>query len=198
MRVAIKSWGFGVGAVGVLFALGAAACEIEGTPSGGGGAAGSGGGTAGAGGVPRLPATVELRARWGDGGVRQTSFSEGTSTRVTYAREGVGQSVSFAPAEAARAMATGQVELGLYNLSFYSFARPAAGSCQARADISYQNGVLAYKLSADEQTTDSACSAFLGGTTNGAEIVFEGVPVGAYSTEVEAPAFVTVRVIFSP
>ncbi|MCU0686115.1 MAG: hypothetical protein MUF34_28360 [Polyangiaceae bacterium] len=197
MRLARRSCGFGASALGAMFALGAVACEIEGTPSGVGGAAGSGG-AAGAGGVPRLPPTVELRARWGDGGVREASFQEGTSTRRTFTREGVGQGISFTPTEAARAMGTGAVELGLYNLPFYAFARPAAGSCQARADISYQNSILTYKLSADEQATGGPCSSFMGSTTNGAEIVFQNVPVGVYSTEVEAPATVTVRVIFSP
>ncbi len=180
-------------------ALALSACEIEGAPSGGAGAAGASAvGGAGAAGGASLPATIELRARWGDAGVQETLAQEGASLRRVLTREGVGQAPVYAPAEAARAMGTGKIELGLYSLPLYAFARPDASACLARVDVSIANGALRYKLSADEPTTQSACQAFMNETSRGAEIVYEGVPVAVSSAEVQAPALVTVRVVFSP
>ncbi|HEU4405347.1 MAG TPA: hypothetical protein VFS43_08675 [Polyangiaceae bacterium] len=196
-----RAWGLGAALVVFGTAFVPAGCQIEeGTPGpGAGGAAPAPTGTAGGGtGAPRLPASFELRARWGDAGVQQTDAQEGASTRRIFTRQGVGQSITFAPDDAARAMATGAVELGLFNLPLYTFTRPAPGACQPRIDVNITGGALTYRLSADEPATQSACASFMGETSRGAEVVYDGVPVGVSSGAVEAPAFVQIKVVFSP
>jgi hypothetical protein len=202
MRRAEKAYGLGAAlvALGTLFVT--SSCQLETGPEAGAGGAtatpyGGSGGSSGSGAL-RLPATFELRARWGDGGVQETLAQEGASQRRVYTRQGVGQSISFAPDDAARAMGTGTIELGLYSLPAYSVTRPVPFGCQPRIDVSVTGGNLSYLLSADELSTESSCQAFMFATANGLEVVYDGVPVALYSSAVEAPAVVQIKVIFSP
>lgn len=203
MRDAMTTGGLGARAAvfGAASMLALSACEIENGPPG----PDSGGtpppsGTAGASGTgnPRLPASIELRARLTDAGVQQTVAQNGSSVQRIYERQGVSQVITFEPAEAKRAMSTNMLELGLYTLSQYTIARPAPGACQVQADVSFTNGALTYRLGASEPATDSACSSFMSGTSLGTEIVYQNVPVVSYSASVETPPFVTVKVVLSP
>jgi hypothetical protein len=193
--------GFGGATVGLALAFAPSACEIEGVPAGGGGAAGAGAvaaGAAGGDGTLRLPAALELRARWADAGVQETLDDTGAGLRRAYRRAGTAATVSFAPPDADRAMATGAVALGLDLLPAYAFARPAAGGCAARVDLAYDGTALRYAFAAEEPATSSSCAAFMGETARGAELVYESVPVFVSSAVVQAPPFVTLRVVFSP